>query len=408
YVLTGGPSDPGRYYMNWTGCGNSVNLASVPAIRLVMDSLRYWVEAMHVDGFRFDLASVLGREGGMYRKRASFFDAVSQDPVLQKAKLIAEPWDPGAYEVGEFPVDWSEWNGRFRDTVRKFVKGDGGQLRDLGFRLTGSADLYGDDGRSAYNSVNFVTCHDGFTLCDLVSFNGKHNEANIDGNRDGTDDNNSWNCGAEGETGDPEIVRLRRRVAKNHACLLLFSCGTPMILGGDEFLRTQRGNNNAYCQDNPISWFDWGEVERNADMVAFFRKAISFTKKYTILQRRKFFAGTDTDQDANAVPDIQWFGEDLGPPRWDDPEARVLCYLLDGSEEPSEAGSYFLFLALNGDYREREVRVPPLPPGFRWRRAVDTSRPAGEEIVDDDAEPLPEPADRYPVHPRTMVVLLGK
>jgi glycogen operon protein len=406
YVLTGGPHDLARYYMNWTGCGNSFNLSTPPAIRVVMDSLRYWVEAMHVDGFRFDLASVLGREGGMYQRCASFFDAVSQDPVLQKAKLIAEPWDLGSYEVGNFPVDWSEWNGRFRDTARRFVKGDGGQLRDLGFRLTGSADLYADDGRSAYNSVNFVTCHDGFTLRDLVSYNGKHNEANLEGNRDGTDDNNSWNCGAEGETDDPEIARLRRRLAKNHACLLLFSSGTPMIFGGDEFLRTQGGNNNAYCQDNPISWFDWGEVERNADMVAFFRKAIAFTKKYTILQRRKFFTGTDTDQDG--VPDIQWFGEDLGPPRWDDPEARVLCYLLDGSEEPSEAGPYFLFLALNGEYRHREVMVPPLPPGLRWRRAIDTSLAAGEEFVDDGAEPPMDPADRYLVNPRTTVVLLGK
>ena len=406
YVLTGGPREPARYYMNWTGCGNSFNLSTPPAIRLVMDSLRYWVEAMHVDGFRFDLASVLGREGGMYQRCASFFDAVSQDPVLQKTKLIAEPWDLGSYDVGNFPVDWSEWNGRFRDTVRKFVKGDGGQLRDLGFRLTGSADLYADDGRSAFNSVNFVTCHDGFTLRDLVSFNGKHNEANLEGNRDGSDANNSWNCGAEGETDDPEIVRLRRRLAKNHACLLLFSSGTPMILGGDEFLRTQGGNNNAYCQDNPISWFDWGEVERNADMVAFFRKAIAFTKKYTILQRRKFFTGTD--RDGNAVPDIQWFGEDLGPPRWSDPEARILCCVLDGNEEPSEAGTYFLFLALNGDYRRHEVMAPPLPPGLRWRRAIDTSLPAGEDFPEDGDGPPLDPADRYLVNPRTTVVLLGK
>jgi isoamylase len=407
YVLTGGPSDSGRYYMNWTGCGNSVNLATVPGIRLVMDSLRYWVEAMHVDGFRFDLASVLGREGGMYRKCASFFDAVSQDPVLQKTKLIAEPWDLGAYEVGEFPVDWSEWNGRFRDTARKFVKGDGGQLRDLGFRLTGSADLYGDDGRSAYNSVNFVTCHDGFTLRDLVSYNGKHNEANLEGNRDGTDDNNSWNCGAEGETDDPEVERLRRRLAKNHACLLLFSSGTPMILGGDEFLRTQRGNNNAYCQDNDISWFDWGAAESEKDgMVAFFRKAIAFTKRHTILQRRKFFTGAD--RDGNAVPDIQWFGEDLAPPRWDDPEDRLLCLLLDGNEEPSEAGEYFLFIVLNGDDREREVRVPPIAGGKRWRRAIDTSLPWGEDFAEDGDGPLLDPADRYLVNPRTTVVLLGK
>jgi glycogen operon protein len=408
YVLTGGPHDPARYYMNWTGCGNSFNLSTPQTIRLVMDSLRYWVEAMHVDGFRFDLASVLGREGGMYQRCASFFDAVSQDPVLQKTKLIAEPWDLGSYEVGNFPVDWSEWNGRFRDTVRRFVKGDGGQLRDLGYRLTGSADLYGDDGRSPCHSVNFVTCHDGFTLRDLVSFNGKHNEANLEGNRDGSDANLSWNGGAEGETDDPDIERLRRRLAKNHACLLLFSSGTPMILGGDEFLRTQGGNNNAYCQDNAVSWFDWGEVERNADMVAFFRKSIAFAKKYTILQRRRFFSGTDTDRDANAVPDIQWFSEDLGPPRWDDPEARILCYLLDGSEEASAAGSYFLFLALNGDHRQREVMVPPLPPGLRWRRAIDTSLEAGDDFVDDGAEPLPDPADRYLVNPRTTVVLLGK
>jgi isoamylase len=407
YVLTGGPRDPARYYMNWTGCGNSVNLASVPAIRLVMDSLRYWVEVMHVDGFRFDLASVLGREGGMYRKCASFFDAVSQDPVLQKTKLIAEPWDLGTYEVGEFPVDWSEWNGRFRDTARKFAKGDGGQLRDLGFRLTGSADLYGDDGRSAYNSVNFVTCHDGFTLSDLVSYNGKHNEANLEGNRDGTDDNNSWNCGAEGETGDPGIARLRRRMAKNHACLLLFSSGTPMILGGDEFLRTQGGNNNAYCQDNDIGWFDWRAADREKDgMVAFFRKAIAFTKKHTILQRRKFFTGTD--RDGNAVPDIQWFGDDLSPPRWDDPEGRLLCLLLDGNEEPSEAGDYFLFLILNGDHRERTVAVPPLAGGKRWRRAIDTSLSPGDDFADDGAEPLLDPADRYLVNPRSTVLLLGK
>jgi len=408
YVLTGGPHDPGRYYMNWTGCGNSLNLDSGPAIRLVMDSLRYWVETMHVDGFRFDLASVLGREGGMYRKCASFFDAVSQDPVLQRAKLIAEPWDLGAYEVGNFPVDWSEWNGRFRDSVRRFVKGDAGQLRELGFRLTGSADLYGDDGRSAYNSVNFVTCHDGFTLNDLVSYDGKHNEANGEGNRDGTDDNHSWNCGAEGPTGNPEIVRLRRRLAKNHACILLFSSGTPMMLGGDEFLRTQGGNNNAYCQDNPVSWFDWGEAERNADMVGFFRKAIAFTKKHTILQRRRFFSGSDTARDRNAIPDIQWFGGNLSPPRWDDPEGRLLCFLLDGSEEPSDAGEYLLFLILNGDYREFEVRIPPPPAGMRWRRAVDTSLSAGEDFAENGDGPLLDPDDRYLVHPRTTVVLLGK
>jgi len=205
--------------------------------------------------------------------------------------------DLGAYEVGNFPADWSEWNGRFRDTVRRFAKGDAGQLRDLGWRLTGSADLYGDDGRSAYNSINFVTCHDGFTLRDLVTYGGKHNEANLEGNRDGTDDNSSWNCGVEGETEDPVIDGLRRRMAKNLVCDLLFSCGTPMLLGGDEFLRTQRGNNNAYCQDNELSWFDWREPARNADFLDFVRKAIAFTRRFPVLQRRKFLLGRDLDAD---------------------------------------------------------------------------------------------------------------
>ncbi len=303
YVLTGPPEEPQRFYVNYTGCGNSMNLASQAPIRLVMDSLRYWVEAMHVDGFRFDLAAVLGREDGMFEKSASFFDAISQDPVLNRVKLIAEPWDLATYQVGGFPVDWSEWNGRFRDTVRRFVKGDANQVRDLGWRLTGSADLYADDGRSPYNSINFVTCHDGFTLWDLVSYNGKHNDANGEENRDGSDDNNSWNCGVEGETDAEGVNRLRRQLAKNYICLLLFSSGTPMLLGGDEFLRTQGGNNNAYCQDNETSWFDWREVERNADFLTFTKKAIAFMRRFPLLQRRKFYG--------NGGAQIAWFGRDL-------------------------------------------------------------------------------------------------
>ncbi|MBI5016621.1 MAG: glycogen debranching protein GlgX [Deltaproteobacteria bacterium] len=406
YCLTGPADAPRRYYQNYTGCGNSLDLAHAPVIRLVMDSLRYWVEVMHVDGFRFDLASVLGREEGPFRTTASFFDALSQDPVLQRAKLIAEPWDLGTYQVGNFPVDWSEWNGRFRDTVRRFVKGDGGQLSDLGWRLTGSADLYGDDGRSAYNSVNFVTCHDGFTLNDLVSHNAKHNEANGEGNRDGTDDNKSWNCGAEGDTDDPAVLQLRRQLAKNFACALFFSCGTPMVLGGDEFLRTQRGNNNAYCQDNELSWFDWGEVERNAEVLAFFRRAIAFVRRYSVLQQRKFLLGQDLD--ADSVRDITWFGCDGGPPAWDDPEARTLCYLLDGSEAPSPLGEYFLFFVWNADDRLRWVRLPALPGSPRWSRVVDTSLPAGDDFLDPGREVLLDPPDHYIVNPRSVVVLLGR
>ena len=226
YSLTGPDDAPRRYYMNYTGCGNSLNFDSPAVIRLVMDSLRYWVETMHVDGFRFDLASVLGRgeQDGHFKSSASFFDAVSQDPVLNRAIMIAEPWDIGTYQVGNFPVDWSEWNGRFRDTMRRFGKGDPGQLADVGWRLTGSADLYGEDGRSAYNSVNFITCHDGFTLHDLVSYNGKHNEPNGENNQDGANDNNSWNCGVEGETDDPAVLTLRKQLMKNYACYLLFAC----------------------------------------------------------------------------------------------------------------------------------------------------------------------------------------
>ena len=397
--------DPGRYYQNYTGCGNSLNLTNPAVIRLVMDSLRYWAETMHVDGFRFDLASVLGRDAGGFVGSAAFFHAVAQDPVLQKVKLIAEPWDIGTYQVGNFPVDWSEWNGRFRDTVRRFVKGDGGCVRDLGARLTGSADLYGDDGRSAMNSVNFVTCHDGFTLWDLVSHDGKHNEANLEGNRDGSDDNNSWNCGVEGETNDPDVNRLRLQSAKNHICILLFSSGTPMLLGGDEFLRTQRGNNNAYCQDNDLSWFDWERAAANREMVTFVRKAIALTRRCTILQRRKFLLGEDLDSDS--VRDITWYGPDLCRPAWDDSELRMLCYQLDGSEEPSDLGEYRLFVILNSDHRVRGVKLPPLPEQQCWRRILDTSLEMGKEWCDPGREIVIEPPDEYVANPRSVVVLLG-
>jgi glycogen operon protein len=394
--------------MNYTGCGNSLNLASAAALRLVMDSLRYWVEVMHVDGFRFDLASVLGRSGDSmsYRRSASFFDAISQDPILNRVVLIAEPWDLGTYEVGNFPIDWSEWNGRFRDTMRRFGKGDSGQVRDLGWRLTGSADLYGDNGRSAYNSVNFITCHDGLTLYDLVSYNGKHNEPNGEGNRDGSNDNYSWNCGAEGETGDPEVLRLRKQLVKNYACYLLFASGTPMLLGGDEFLRTQRGNNNAYCQDNDISWFNWEDVERNQDTMAFFKKAIAFTNRYTILQRRKFSLGADLD--ANNIPDLSWFGRDLQPPDWLDPELRTICLHLNGGEEQSDVGQYFLYMILNADFHMQSVKIPPVPNGTCWYRVVDTSLPPGEDFLETGHEIPLDPADRYLVNPRSTVVLLGK
>lgn len=406
YCLTGDAENPFRYYMNYTGCGNTMNLTSVPVIRLVMDSLRYWVETMHVDGFRFDLASVLGREAGMYAKTSSFFDAISQDPVLSRVKLIAEPWDLSTYQVGNFPIDWSEWNGRFRDTLRKFNKGDAGQIRELGWRLTGSAELYGDDGRTAGNSINFITCHDGFTLHDLYAYNQKHNEANRENNADGTNDNHSWNCGAEGETADPEVLKLRKQLIKNSACHLLFSCGTPMILGGDEFLRSQQGNNNAYCQDNAISWFDWTIAEKNRDILDFFKKAIALTKTYPVLQKRKFFSGRD--QNGNEIPDIAWFGKGDGPLNWDDYENRTLCYQLDGSEDSSGSGDYLLFFVLNADHQVQSIKLPACRDGKSWARIIDTSLPNGEDFAEAGREVTIDPPEYYLANPRSVVVLVAK
>lgn len=403
YCLEGTPEEPFRKYRDITGCGNSMNLGEPPVMRLVMDSLRYWVQEMHVDGFRFDLATALGREQGRFDKSASFFDAISQDPVLATIKIIAEPWDIETYQVGNFPVDWSEWNGKFRDTVRRFFRGDPGQIQDLGWRLTGSADLYGDDGRHPYNSINFITCHDGFTLYDLVSYNRKHNEANGEGNRDGADENFSWNCGVEGETNDPEIRRLRRRMVKNFICCLLFSRGTPMILGGDEFLRTQRGNNNAYCQDNEISWYNWELCRENADIVEFYRRAIAFRKRFSVVRGRHFFKGPDNQ--GTCVPDILWFNENLRSPDWTNPESRTLCCQIAGAEGEAETGCYFLFFILHAGTAAISVRLP-VAEGMPWHRLVDTSLPAGEDFLDPPGALLPI-QDRYTAAPRSFVVLLG-
>ena len=276
--------------------------------------------------------------------------------------------------------------------------------RDLGQRLTGSADLYEDDGRSAYNSINFITCHDGFTLHDLVSYNDKHNEANLEQNRDGTDDNNSWNCGFEGETDDSNIIRLRKQLVKNHLCCLLFSCGTPMVLGGDEFLRTQKGNNNAYCQDNEISWFNWDDCTRNSDILEFFKKAVAFVKRYTILLRRKFLLGEDLD--ADNLPDISWYGANLGKPDWDNPESRTLCFMLDGGEEISEIGDYRLFNILNAASNLQYVPLPLLEGGRIWHRVIDTSLPPGEDFRGVGKEVPLDPPNGYLANPRSVVVLL--
>lgn len=405
YCLTGDDAQPARRYVNYTGCGNSLNVANPYCMRLVMDSLRYWVQEMHVDGFRFDLATALGREAGRFEKSASFFDAICQDPVLNRVKMIAEPWDIETYQVGNFPVDWSEWNGKFRDTMRRFIRGDAGQLKDLGCRLTGSADLYGDDGRHPYNSINFITCHDGFTLRDLVSYNQKHNEANAEDNKDGNFDNASWNCGVEGERENAAIGQLRKQQIKNFMCCLFFSAGTPMLLAGDECMRTQQGNNNAYCQDNEISWLNWDWARRHADILDFCRKAIAFRKQYPVLQRGRFFLGRDLD--GHNVPDIVWFGADLQRPAWDDPEQRTICYQLDGREAAIAPADYLLFVILNAAAEARPVRLPQ-PEGKAWFRIVDTSLLSGEDFLAPGQETRSRIKGSYPVSARSVVVLLGR
>jgi glycogen operon protein len=406
YRLVGPPEQPGRYNANDTGCGNTLDATQPATIRLIMDALRYWVQVMHVDGFRFDLAAVLGRQGAGFSRNSALFDAIAQDPVLMGVKLIAEPWDLGAYEVGNFPIDWSEWNGRFRDTVRRFVKGDSGQLPDLGWRLTGSADLYGDDGRSPDNSINFVTCHDGFTLGDLVSYDGKHNEANGEGNRDGSDDNHSWNCGVEGPTADAAILALRRRQARNHLCLLLLSLGTPMLLGGDEFGRTQQGNNNAYCQDNAITWFDWDQAARESGLTRFLARLIEFTRRCGVVQRRS--VAQPTGDAADDGPEITWYGSDLGAPRWDDPEARTLCLALRAALPVPGLGRYTVLMIFHAGPCLQPVRIPAPGDGTRWYRVADTSLPEGEDITDAGAEIALEPAETYWVNSRSTVLLLAR
>ena len=404
-LIANATEEPYRFYLNDTGCGNTFNIENPIVMRLVLDSLRYWVESMHVDGFRFDLASILARVKGQYSNDSAFFEPVKNDPILSKVKMIAEPWDLTTYQVGNFPQGWSEWNGKYRDTVRRCVKGDSGQMRDLGYRLTGSSDLYADDGRKPYNSINFITCHDGFTLNDLVSYNDKHNEANGEENRDGSNDNSSWNCGSEGETSDNSIKALRRQQAKNMLCYLFFSLGTPMLLGGDEFMRTQQGNNNTYCQDNDINWFNWEFIEKNRDVVDFCKKAIAFKKKYPILRTKCFLLGKDIN--GNTIPDISWFNTELGSPAWDVPEQRIICYRLDGADCKTEPGDYLLFFILNISTEIQTVTLPQTD-GKKWYRIVDTSLDAGEDFLPPVNGTSVESVTHYGANPRSTVILIGE
>jgi isoamylase len=324
-----------RYYMDFTGCGNSLNVRHPQILKLIMDSLRYWVQEMHVDGFRFDLASALARELYEVDSLAAFFDIIHQDPVLSTTKLIAEPWDlgEGGYQVGNFPLWWSEWNGKYRDAMRDFWRDEHCSLGEFAFRLTGSSDLYQSNGKLPHASINFITAHDGFTLHDLVSYNEKHNEANGEGNRDGESYNRSWNFGVEGETHDPEICALRTQQQRNFLATLFLSQGVPMLLGGDEWGRTQQGNNNTYCQDNELSWFDWSFRYRHKTLLDFTRKLIQFRREHPIFCRRHWFQGREIH--GSGVVDIGWFNPDgsaIDDEQWHDGEAKSITVFLNGEE----------------------------------------------------------------------------
>ncbi|NIR46775.1 MAG: glycogen debranching protein GlgX [Gemmatimonadetes bacterium] len=376
------PNDP-RYYVDFTGTGNTLNMLNARAMQLMMDSLRYWVQEMHVDGFRFDLAPALARELYEVGRLAWFFDIIQQDPILSQVKLIAEPWDlgPGGYQVGNFPTGWAEWNGRYRDTLRRFWRGEEGQLAELGYRISGSSDLYNRGGRNPYASINFVTVHDGFTLHDLVSYNEKHNEENGEGNRDGTDENYSNNWGVEGPTETQTIVRMRERMKRNFIASLAFSQGVPMISHGDELGRTQHGNNNAYCQDNEISWVDWDLDDRDRSLLDFARHAFAIRAENPVLRRRSFFSGRPIGEDG--VRDLIWLrpdGEEMTDADWHDPENRVLGMLVPGAatDEVDERGRLIkgdtLLLLLNASSRARYFKLPQMEGPRVWRQLLNTAR----------------------------------
>jgi glycogen operon protein len=376
-------------YLDYTGCGNSLNARHPHALQLIMDSLRYWVLEMHVDGFRFDLAAALARELHEVDRLSAFFELVQQDPVVSQVKLIAEPWDVGAggYQVGKFPPLWSEWNGKYRDTVRDFWRGEAGALPDFASRLAGSSDLYETSARRPVASVNFVTCHDGFTLADLVSYNGKHNEANGDQNADGTDDNRSWNCGAEGPTDDPAIIALRARQVRNFLVTLFSSQGVPMMLAGDELGRTQQGNNNAYCQDNELSFVDWDGAVKHADLLDFTCQLIALRREHPVFRRRRFFNGQPADPGTGSgLPDINWLtpaGTDMTLAGWGGGENRSLAVLLNGAAitEPGVRGEvitdHSFLLLFNASDQPVTFTLPAHGPAVGWAVMADaTSRPA--------------------------------
>jgi isoamylase len=400
------PDQP-RYYINDTGTGNTLNLSHPRVLQMVTDSLRYWVTEMHVDGFRFDLGTILAREWYGFDEGGGFLDSCLQDPILSNVKLIAEPWDigPGGYQVGGFPPGWAEWNDKFRDTVRAYWRGDEGKLPDLATRLAASADCFNRRGRKPWASVNFITAHDGFTLEDLVSYNDKHNEANGEDNRDGHSNNYSWNCGLEGPTDDPDILELRDKQKRNLLATLLLSQGTPMLLSGDEFGRTQQGNNNAYCQDNEISWVDWEIDEYGRALIDFVRRLIGIRSAMAILRRNRFLTGEyNPDLD---VSDVRWLtpaGTDMAGEQWGDGNARCLGMLLDGRAQATGIKRPSLdataLLVLNAYEDVVNFTLPEVAGGRTWRRLIDSSSPQT------DGAPEFEVGDEYGVEGRSVALFV--
>ena len=409
YRLVG---DDARYYMDYTGCGNTLNLQQPRTLQLIMDSLRYWVLEMHVDGFRFDLASALARELHEVDRLGAFFDILLQDPVLSQVKLIAEPWDlgEGGYQVGNFPVGWGEWNDRYRDTMRAYWKGDGGLIGDFARRLTGSSDLYEHSGRKPYASINFITAHDGFTLHDVVSYNDKHNEANGEENRDGTDSNNSWNCGAEGASDDAEINALRARQKRNMLATLFFSQGVPMLLAGDEMGRTQQGSNNAYCQDNEISWVNWALSNDDQQFLAFVQRVITLRREHPVFRRRNFFQGRAIR--GSQIKDINWLkpdGQEMSDDEWDHDFAHCLGVYLsgdameerDGRGRPIKDDNFLLLF--NSHHQGAPFQLPDIGKTSVWQALLDT-----QSADEPEAERKFKGGDIYPLEARSLALLIQR
>ena len=390
-----------QYYMDYSGCGNTVNCNHPIVEKFIVECLEFWVREMHVDGFRFDEGSILSRgEDGVPMAYPPVTWNIELSEPLADTKIVAEAWDAaGLYQIGYFPgYRWAEWNGKFRDDIRRFVKGDPGMVGAVASRIAGSADIYQQTGHLPTNSINFITCHDGFTLNDLVSYNQKHNGVNGEDNRDGINDNLSWNCGWEGETDDPSIEALRNRQVKNFAALLLLSEGVPMITAGDEVRRTQKGNNNAYCQDSEISWFDWGLREKNKDVLRFFQRMIGFRKRHHILQKRNFFGSRVNER---GLPEIGWHGCKLNSPGWFDPSSRVLSYTMAGFD-----GDEDLHVILNMDYQDLDFEIPSVA-GRKWYKVVDTAQPSPRDIAEaGEGEPVAGTTIR--AGGRSVVVLVSR